>query len=124
MAFLYRIATAQQNTLSWWDLRTFKMGAKVDQPHKSGIRDVDFNPNKPFILVTCGDDRLIKFWDSRKLTQPVKNLAGHTHWVWTVKYNRCHDQLLLSAGTDSLVNLWRVSSISSAPLLESEDLVK
>lgn len=39
----------------------------------------------------------------------------------TVKYNRCHDQLLLSGGTDSLVNLWRVSSISSAPLLEAED---
>lgn len=41
--------------------------------------------------------------------------------VWTVRYNRCHDQLLLSGGTDSLVNLWRVSSISSAPLLEMED---
>lgn len=41
--------------------------------------------------------------------------------AWTVRYNRCHDQLLLSAGTDSTVNLWRVSSISSAPLLEAED---
>ena len=38
-----------------------------------------------------------------------------------MRYNRCHDQLLLSGGTDSLVNLWRVSSISSAPLLEMED---
>ncbi len=52
----------------------------------------------------------------------VKQLAGHTHWVWTVKYNPCHDQLLLSGGTDSVVNLWRVSSISSAPLLELEDV--
>lgn len=52
----------------------------------------------------------------------VKQLAGHTHWVWTVKYNPCHDQLLLSGGSDSVVNLWRVSSISSAPLLELEDV--
>lgn len=45
----------------------------------------------------------------------------HTHRVWTVRYNRCHDQLLLSGGTDSLLNLWRVSSVSSAPLLEMDD---
>jgi WD40 repeat protein len=77
--------------------------------------------NKPYYYVTCGEDRLIKFWDSRKLQAPVKHLAGHTHWVCTVRYNPAHDQLLLSAGTDSLVNLWRVSSISSAPLLEMED---
>ena len=38
-----------------------------------------------------------------------------------VKYNRFHDQLVLSSSTDSLVNLWRVSSISSAPLLELDD---
>lgn len=38
-----------------------------------------------------------------------------------MRYNRCHDQLLLSGGTDSLLNLWRVSSVSSAPLLEMED---
>jgi hypothetical protein len=38
-----------------------------------------------------------------------------------VKYNPYHDQLLLSAGTDSVVNLWRISSISSAPLLDLGD---
>ncbi|RLO10509.1 hypothetical protein DYB28_005451 [Aphanomyces astaci] len=38
--------------------------------------------------------------------------------VWCVKYNRFHDQLVLSSSSDSSVNLWRVSSISSAPLLD------
>ena len=33
------------------------------------------------------------------------------------KFQR-NDQLLLSGGTDSMVNLWRVSSISSAPLID------
>ncbi len=33
-------------------------------------------------------------------------------------YNPFHDQLLLSGGGDSRVDLWRVSSVSSAPLLE------
>jgi hypothetical protein len=44
--------------------------------------------------------------------------GGHTHWSTRVKYNSFHDQLLLSGGTDGMVNLWRVSSISSAPLLD------
>jgi hypothetical protein len=35
-----------------------------------------------------------------------------------VAFNPFHDQLLLSAGSDARVCLWRVSSISSAPLLE------
>lgn len=41
--------------------------------------------------------------------------------VSTVKYNRFHDQLLLSGSSDCTVHLWRVSSVSSAPLLEPED---
>jgi hypothetical protein len=35
-----------------------------------------------------------------------------------VAFNPFHDQLLLSGGADSRVDLWRVSSVSSAPLLE------
>ena len=38
-----------------------------------------------------------------------------------VKYNLSHDQLVVSASTDAHVSLWRISSISSAPLLELED---
>ncbi|RYG96766.1 hypothetical protein EON65_53895, partial [archaeon] len=38
------------------------------------FRDVDYNPNKPHTLVSCGEDRYIKFWDLRKLSTPT-----HTH---------------------------------------------
>lgn len=85
------------------------------------MRDVDYNPNKPFCLVSCGEDRLIKFWDLRSTQAPIKSIVGHDHWVNTVKYNRFHDQLLLSGSSDCMVHLWRVSSVSSAPLLEPED---
>lgn len=33
-------------------------------------------------------------------------------------FNPFHDQLMLSGGADCRVGLWRVSSVSSAPLLE------
>lgn len=38
-----------------------------------------------------------------------------------VAFNPYHDQLLTSGGGDGRVNLWRLSSISSAPLLELGD---
>jgi len=101
-----------------WDTRVSKQAFSIIDAHQNATRDVDYNPNKPLFLASCGDDRLIKFWDLRKKSQPVKVFAGHSHWCWTVRYNRFHDQLVLSGGTDSLVNLWRCSSISSAPLLE------
>jgi WD40 repeat protein len=41
--------------------------------------------------------------------------------VTSVAFNTFHDQLLISGGTDARVNLWRISSISSAPLLELGD---
>eukprot|EP00980_Cylindrotheca_fusiformis_P008255 scaffold1736_cov127-Cylindrotheca_fusiformis.AAC.69 len=87
--------------------------------HKYGITDLDYNPNKPHVLTTAGQDGLLKFWDLRFLAkQPLLiSRGGHRHWVSRVSYNPFHDQLVLSAGTDSLVNLWRFSSISSAPIL-------
>jgi WD40 repeat protein len=34
--------------------------------HRYGVTDLDYNPNKPHMLVTSGRDSLIKFWDLRK----------------------------------------------------------
>jgi WD40 repeat protein len=56
---------------------------------------VDFNPNKPCMLVSAGNDRKVKFWDTRELSRPVKVLAGHSHWVSSAKYNPYHDQLVV-----------------------------
>lgn len=86
--------------------------------HRYGVTDLDFNPNKPFVLTTAGKDGLVKFWDLRQAKQPLMVASGaHRHCVSQVSYNPFHDQLVLSAGTDALVNLWRMSTISSAPLL-------
>lgn len=76
---------------------------------------MDFNPNKPNVLLSSGDDYKMSFWDLRKPGQPLHTERAHSHWVTTASYNRFHDQLVLSSGTDCLVKLWRVASISSAP---------
>lgn len=107
--------------------------------HRFGVLDVDYNPLKPMVLCSSGQDGLIKFWDLRFTSStlyekvdeihsssvgwsthsPLKIIrGGHTHWVNVVKYNSFHDQLILSGGTDAICNLWRISSISSAPLTD------
>jgi len=86
--------------------------------HRAHVTDLDYNPNKPYVLATSGQDGLLKFWDLRAARHPLLVArGGHSHWATTVNYNPFHDQLVLSSGTDSVVNLWRVSTISSAPLL-------
>lgn len=52
----------------------------VAEAHRFAVRDLDYNPNKPFCLATCGEDRLIKFWDLRRPNAPVKIIVGHDHW--------------------------------------------
>lgn len=47
--------------------------------------------------------------------------GGHSHWVTRATYNPFYDQLILSAGRDGIANLWRISSCSSAPLLDLDD---
>lgn len=86
--------------------------------HRFGVTAVDYNPNKPNVVVTAGQDGLLKFWDLRNAKRPLLTArGGHSHYAWQVKYNPFHDQLVVSTGTDAVVNLWRVSTISSAPLL-------
>ncbi len=41
--------------------------------------------------------------------------------VTSVAFNPFHDQLLLSGSSDCRADIWRISSVSSAPLLELGD---
>lgn len=86
--------------------------------HTPIVRDVDHNPNKPWHLATCGDDRAVRIWDTRKHDAPLLTLREHSHWVWTVRFNGSHDLLLLSGSTDASVNIWLASSVSSTPAAE------
>lgn len=77
------------------DWRRNEISLNIANAHKSTIRDVDWNPNKPKTIITCSDDRSVKFWDLRNLKEPIKTLNGHTHWVYCSKYNPFHDQLVI-----------------------------
>lgn len=104
-----------------WDVRAKSVAFSIDDAHLQTVLDVDYNPNKPFCLASGGDDGKMKFWDLRHARKPLLALSAHSHWVWSVRYNRFHDQLVLSSSSDSTLALWRVSSISSAPIVELDE---
>ena len=97
------------------DTRAMKPAHTVPDAHSQRVRGIDYNPNKPYVVLSCADDYAIKFWDMRKPSAALHSLKAHSHWTTTAQFNRFHDQLVLSTGTDYLVKLWRATSISSAP---------
>ncbi|KAJ8306607.1 hypothetical protein KUTeg_017152 [Tegillarca granosa] len=88
-----QIATANDNCIRGWDIRSMEQVYVIENAHGQLVRDLDFNPNKQYYLASCGDDCKVKFWDTRNTTEPLKVLSEHSHWVWSVKYNHFHDQM-------------------------------
>eukprot|EP00939_MAST-03C_sp_MAST-3C-sp1_P002993 g2993.t1 len=112
------VAIGSGTSIYAWDLRTMKQSHHIAAAHAMGVRDVDFNANKPWSLLTGGEDGVLKFWDLRQATRAIKVVDAHRHWITSAKFNPNHDQLVISSSTDHTVKLWRMSSISSAPLQE------
>lgn len=112
-----QVSTVDDTHLKTWDLRSSRLAFKKDGAHLFGARDVEYNPNVPYQVVTAGEDSTLRFWDLRQLQKCRKVLnAGHHHWILRARFNCYHDQLILSCGTDSAVCLWRAGSVASVPL--------
>ncbi|XP_062506663.1 EARP and GARP complex-interacting protein 1-like [Corticium candelabrum] len=116
-----QVATAVDTAVKGWDLRNMEVCWSIENAHQEQVRDVDFNPNKQYYLLTCGDDCSIKFWDIRNTTEPLQTRREHSHWVWCARYNHFHDQLVLSSSSDSHVILSTVPSLSSEPYGHADD---
>lgn len=113
----HQLSTVDDGHLKTWDLRSSRLAFRKDGAHLFGAKDVDYNPNVPYQVLTTGEDACLRFWDLRQLSTCLRSLSGgHHHWVVRSRYNAHHDQLVLSCGTDSILCLWRITSVASAPL--------
>ena len=97
------------------DTRTMKPSHSLADAHTQRVRGVDYNPNRPYVVLSCGDDYAMRYWDVRKPGASLLSVKAHAHWTTAALYNRFHDQLVLSTGTDYRIKLWRAASVSSAP---------
>ncbi|KAF9109282.1 Protein tssc1 [Mortierella sp. AM989] len=101
-------------SIQGWNLSSLKPTFTIKDSQPALILCVDYNPNKPFQIVTGGDDCKIRIWDVRDPTAgPIMTIQDHTHWVWSVAYNKFHDQLVLTSSSDCQVNLQSIVSIST-----------
>ena len=75
----------------------------ISNAHGIQTRCLDFNPNKPYQVVTGGDDCKIKFWDIRNPSTHTLELKQHTHWYVDVK---------LHSNFFFYFHFWRLYSLS------------
>jgi len=109
--FQENITISVGDSIVGFDIRTKTPTFTIKNAHQFAARDVDINPNNPYIFVSGGDDGKIKFWDHKNLDKPVLTFSDHSHWIWNVKYNK-FDSLVLSSSSDGTVNLWNIDSLA------------
>lgn len=82
------MAVAVDHTVQCWDLRTGDRTRQIGRAVAPGscVRSISYNINKPWHLVSGGDDFRVKVWDLRRADTPVKVLDGHTHWFVTTEW--------------------------------------
>ena len=109
-----QFAVSVSSNIVSWDTRANCSAFVLENAHKDTVRDLDFNPNKQYTMLSCGDDCQVKFWDVRELKSPISEIKDeHLHWIWSARFNPFHDQLILSCSSDSKVVLYNKMSVSS-----------
>jgi hypothetical protein len=77
------VAVAAGAAVHAWDLRAGERTRAIEHAVQAGcgvVRALSFNPNRPWVIATAGDDFRVKIWDLRKPAAPLKVLEGHSHW--------------------------------------------
>ncbi|KAI9217648.1 hypothetical protein BC828DRAFT_249782 [Blastocladiella britannica] len=129
-----QIAVVHGASMSLADTRAARVTTRVPLP--AAAATVDFNPNKPYQVMTGHDDGVVRVWDVRSVRSSatpstpggsgpggegagarcVLEWQAHSHWTTRVAYNRYHDQLVLSGSSDHQVALACIGSVSSLPV--------
>ena len=68
------------------------------------MRGIDYNPNKPYVVLSCGDDYALRYWDLQKPSGSLLTVKAHSHGRH-VLCTTASRPLVLSCGTDYQVKL-------------------
>lgn len=110
------VAIGKGTSIVEMDIRSNQKQFEIVNAHEILVRFIDYNQNKPNVLVSGGDDCMVRIWDTRQTKAPIMEISDHSHWIWCVQLNKFHDQLLLTCSSDAQVNLQSVVSVSSNPV--------
>jgi len=107
-----KIVLGVQRDVVEYDLRSNGTSYEIKNAHDQRIRDIQYNPQRPYYFVSAGDDNRMRYWDIRKPDAALKVVCGHSHWINRVRFNPLNDQLLLSASSDATICLWSLPSLA------------
>ena len=81
----------------------------VENAHSQIVRSISFHKTDPLML-TCGEDKLIKLWDiSNGKCELIRTYKGHKQLIMDVKWSLREPTTFGSASYDGTVMFWEVS---------------
>lgn len=90
------------------------------EAHSDYIRSIAVHPSQPIIL-SCGDDMVIKAWDWEKGWRCVGVFEGHSHYVMSIAFNPKDPNTFASASLDKLIKVWSLGSGTANFTLEGHE---
>ncbi|EGV61348.1 WD40 repeat-like protein [Yamadazyma tenuis ATCC 10573] len=73
--------------------------------HDSGVSKVEFFPNSGHLLLSCGNDSIVRLWDVYHKKELIREYYGHSQAVKDIAFNLSGDKFL-SCSFDKKVILW------------------
>ncbi|KAG5420779.1 hypothetical protein I9W82_002660 [Candida metapsilosis] len=77
--------------------------------HPKGVNKLQFFPNSGHLLLSCGNDGIIKLWSVYDSFELLRIYKGHKLAVKDICFNSTGDKFL-SCGYDKLVHLWNTET--------------
>ncbi|XVE97389.1 hypothetical protein REPUB_Repub03eG0015100 [Reevesia pubescens] len=110
------LATTSNNTGNSHTMSQKSQLAAEDEidAHVGGVNDLAFStPNKELVVITAGDDKIIKVWDVITGVQ-MHNLEGHEAPVYSL-YPHCKEdiQLIFSTSVDGKIKAWLYDNLGA-----------
>lgn len=91
-----------------WDIRSFELPLK-SFTHKDSVSTIEWNPNKPAILATAGqNDGLVKIWDTATDDPSLVFVhGGHIFGVNDISWNLHNPWTMCSVSNDNSIHVWK-----------------
>ena len=110
------------HNLSFWDSREgFTEPFFNILAHTMEIFTLDFSYTDQFLLLTGGNDGLIKLWDMRNLTQPLYEFLDNNEHILKVEWCPSNPSIFASSSKDCKIKLWDLSELNETKINDDED---
>ncbi|TNN13467.1 EARP-interacting protein [Schistosoma japonicum] len=110
---LNQLAMAFDNGILGWDTRCMKPCFWMENANWPCVRDIDYNPHRPNLLISGGDDGILRLWDLRYLRTRYRCLSTNTTAAATNTHIPNASERIMQYGTEPTVQpLFAIASHS------------